>query len=126
LALPPLNCLSTASSISKYQIVSYPDRAWSVCDIKNWSTMWLRPEEIQYEPRIVSKFRSDLILGLATRGQKLKTQKCYDSWTNNDWIILKFLSDVYLVHVVRIHDIIHRFFIWPTFEGRRESSKRHR
>jgi hypothetical protein len=42
-------------------------------------------------------------------------KKWYNSWTN-DWIILKFLSEVYLV---RMHDIIHRFLIWPTFEGHR-------
>jgi hypothetical protein len=36
-----------------------------------------------------AKFRSSLILSLATRG--LKHKKCYNSWTNG-WIIFKFLS----------------------------------
>jgi hypothetical protein len=72
-----------------------------------------------------TKFWSSLILGLATRGPKPKTNKCYNhdsSWTNC-WINFKFLSWVYLI---RIHDIIPRFLIWPTFEGHRgQSSKRH-
>jgi hypothetical protein len=38
-----------------------------------------------------AKVRSSLLLGLATRGPKPKTQKCYYSWTNG-WIISKFLS----------------------------------
>jgi hypothetical protein len=41
-----------------------------------------------------TKFRSSLILGLATRGQHQKHKKCCDSWTNS-WIISKFLSWVY-------------------------------
>jgi hypothetical protein len=56
--------------------------------------------------------RSDWFLAWPSGGQNLKHKKCYDSWTNY-WIILKFLSGVYLV---RIH-YIHRFLIWPTFEG---------
>jgi hypothetical protein len=54
---------------------------------------------------------------------KLNTQKCYDTSTN-DWVILKCLSEVYLV---RIHDIVPRFLIWPTLEGHRgQSSNRNR
>jgi hypothetical protein len=40
-------------------------------------------------------------------GQNRKHKKCY-----NSWIISKFLSSVYLI---RIHDIIPGFLIWPTF-----------
>jgi hypothetical protein len=65
-----------------------------------------------------TKFRSYLNLGLATRGQNRKQRKCYNSWTN-DWIYSIFLS---LVHLIRIHEIIPGFLIWPTFQGHRGQS----
>jgi hypothetical protein len=40
-----------------------------------------------------TKFRSSLILGLATRGQNRKHKKCYNYWTNG-WIISKFVGQV--------------------------------
>jgi hypothetical protein len=68
------------------------------------------------EMTLETKFWSDLILGLATRGPKnRKHKKCCNSSTNG-WIISKFLS---WVHLIRIHDIIPVFLIWPTFEGHR-------
>jgi hypothetical protein len=42
------------------------------------------------------------------------------SW-NTDWISSKFLS---LVYLISMHDIIPRFFIWPTFEGHRDQSSK--
>jgi hypothetical protein len=72
-------------------------------------------------------FRFDSWLG--HQGAKTENTKSginYNSWTN-DWIILKFLSEVYLVRIHDIHDIIHRFLIWPPFEGHRgKRSKWHR
>jgi hypothetical protein len=49
-----------------------------------------------------------------------KSTKSYYSWTNG-WIISKFLS---YVHLIRIHDIIPRFLIWPTFQGHRGQSSK--
>jgi hypothetical protein len=56
-----------------------------------------------------------LFLAWLPGGQNWKCKKCYNSWTNG-WIISKFLS---WVHLVRIHDIIPGFLIWPTFQGHR-------
>jgi hypothetical protein len=62
-------------------------------------------------------------------GQNWKHKKCYNSCWTNDWVILKFLSatevHVHIVYLVRIHDIIHGFLIWPTFEGHRGQSSKH-
>jgi hypothetical protein len=55
---------------------------------------------------------------LGHQGAKTENTECYNSWTNG-WIISKFLS---WVHLIRIHDIIPGFFIWPTFQGHRGQS----
>jgi hypothetical protein len=79
---------------------------------------------------ISTEFRPDRTskLIMAARQPSWKSNmKCYYSWTNG-WIISKFLS---WVHLIRIHDMIPGFLIWPTFwrvtlTHRGQSSRRHR
>jgi hypothetical protein len=59
-------------------------------------------------------FQFSLILGLATRGTKSAITPEIMSGS-------KFLS---LVHLIRIHDILPGFLIWPTFEGYRGKSSK--
>jgi hypothetical protein len=51
-------------------------------------------------------------------GQNRICKKCCNYWTNG-LIISKLLS---WVHLVRIHDIVPRILIWPTFQGHRGQS----
>jgi hypothetical protein len=58
--------------------------------------------------------QSDSCLG----HQVAKTENTKKCWTNG-WINSKFLS---YIHLIRIHDIIAGFLIWPTFQGHRGQS----
>jgi hypothetical protein len=64
---------------------------------------------------IYTKFRPDRISNMAVwpGGHLGKSTKSYYPWTNG-WIISKFLS---YVGLIRIHDVLPRFFILPTFQG---------
>jgi hypothetical protein len=89
-----------------YTITWHP-ASMSVSRARFVTTGAIDPKHCTYVPlgksNSQTKFRSSLILGLATRGANPKTQNVL---CTNGWIISKFLSKV---HLLRIHDMMPGF-----------------
>jgi hypothetical protein len=66
---------------------------------------------------VKTKFRSDLILGLVTRGPKLKMQK--SAMTPE---LMAWSSPMFVIGTSSKDTWHSRFLIWPTFQGQRGQS----